>query len=110
MTRRMRSWARLTEKPAAGYLRAGESITPVSYKMGAAESDLSAYLRGQWGEPMDKVNVEVCYCSVFDDCWTVNYLDRKVPQTANSCGINDEVEDVFQNFIDQRAEKRKSSK
>ena len=109
MTRRMRSWARLTEKSAAGYLRDGESITPVSYRMGAAESDLSAYLRGEWGEPMDQVNVEVCYCSVFDDCWTVNFLDRKVPQTVNSCGINDEVEDVFQNFIDQRSEKRKSS-
>ena len=110
MTRRMRSWARLTEKSAAGYLRAGESITPVSYKMGAAESDLSAYLRGQWGEPMDGVNVEVCYCSVFEDCWKVNYLDRKVPQAVKSCGIGDEVEDVFQDFIDQRVEKRKSTR
>lgn len=106
MTGRMRLWSSLTENVSTGYLRAGESIHPVSYKMGAAESDLTAYLRGEWGVPVDQINVEACYCSVFEDCWTVNYLDRKVPKSVDSCGVGDEIEDVFQDFIDQKAAER----
>ena len=106
MTGRMRLWSSLTENSSTGYLRAGESLEPVSYRMGAAESDLAAYLRGKWGTPVDQVNVEACYCSVFKDCWTVNYLDRKVPKPIKSCGVGDEIEDVFQDFIDQKAAKR----
>lgn len=106
MTGRMRSWASLTELPAAGYLRAGEAVSPVSYRLGSAESDLPAYLRGEWGKPMDGVDLQVCYCSVFEDCWTVNYLDRKVPKKTKSCGIGDEVKDSFQRYIDQRFDVR----
>ena len=106
MTGRMRLWSELTETSSSGYLRAGESIVPVSYRMGAAEADLRSYLRGEWGRPVDQVNVEVCYCSVFEDCWSVNYLDKKVPRVVQSCGVADEIEDVFQNFIDQKAAKR----
>ena len=106
MTGRMRSWSELIESASAGYLRAGEAVTPVSFRLGAAEADLTAYLRGDWGIPMDQVDVHVCYCSVFEDCWTINYLDRKVPKPAKNCGIDDEVSDVFQNFIEQKNEQR----
>lgn len=106
MTGRMRSWASVVEAPVAGYLRAGEEVKPLSYRLGAGESDLPAYLRGQWGTPMDKVDVTVCYCSVLEDCWTVSFLDRKVPKSIESCGIDDEVKDDFQNFIDQRFDAR----
>lgn len=109
MTGRMRSWATLTEKPATGYIRAGESITPSSYYMGAAERDLSAYLRGEWGPPMLDLNLEVCYCSVFDDCWIVNYADRAKPKPINSCGIDDVPNDMFQNYIDQRLTARQAN-
>jgi len=109
MTRRMRGWARLSEKPAAGYLRAGDSLTPHSYDMGSAASELNAYLRGQWGAPMDGVDVTVCYCSVFDDCWTVKYLDRKTPKPINNCGIKDEPIDIFQTYTDQRMAARRTN-
>lgn len=106
MTRRMRSWTTMTEGPSTGYLRAGESITPRSYKFGASESEVSAYLRGQWGVPLDGVDLAVCYCSVFDDCWTVKYLDRKQPKPVNSCGVTDVTNDMFQNYIDEAAAAR----
>lgn len=109
MTGRMRSWATLTETPAAGYVRAGESVTPVSYRMGAAESDLSAYLRGEWGMPMEDLDLTVCYCSVFEDCWTINYVDRKTPKPVKSCGIDDVPVDMFQSYIDQRIAKRQAA-
>jgi len=102
MTGRMRSWATLTEAPATGYVRPGEALTPVSFKIGGAEGDLNAYLRGQWGKPMDGVDVAVCYCSVLDDCWTVSFLDRKQPKPVRSCRIGETTEDGFQEFIDQR--------
>lgn len=109
MTRRMRSWTTLTEKPAAGYLRAGDSITPVSYRMGASEGELSAYLRGEWGTPFENLDVTVCYCSVFQDCWTVNYVDRKTPKAMKTCGIGDTPVDAFQDYTAQRAAARQKN-
>ena len=91
---------------ATGYLRAGDSIEPRKYRMGAAGSELGAYLRGQYGTPLDGLDLEVCYCSVFDDCWTVKYLNRKIPTPIKSCGIADAPVDYFQSYIDQTAAKR----
>lgn len=92
--------------PAAGFLAAGSSVTPRSYRMGAAGSELGAYLRGEYGVPLDGLDLEVCYCSVFNDCWTVKYLDRKLPAPVNSCGVGDTPEDMFQTYIDQTAAQR----
>lgn len=91
---------------AAGYLRAGDSIEPRRYRMGAAGSELGAYLRGEYGPPVDGLNLDVCYCSVFKDCWTVKYVDRKEPTPVKNCGIKDAPVDYFQTYIDQTAEKR----
>ena len=91
---------------AAGFLRAGETVTPRSFRMGAAGSELGAYLRGEYGPPLDGLDVEVCYCSVFKDCWTVKYLDRKLPTPVKTCGIEDAPEDMFQTYIDQTAANR----
>ncbi|MEO9970627.1 MAG: hypothetical protein ABJG15_12575 [Hyphomonadaceae bacterium] len=109
MTGRMRSWATLTDAPATGFVRAGEHVTPLSYRIGGSSGDLQAYLNGQWGTPMEGVDVDVCYCSVFDDCWTVSFLDRKQPKPVRSCGISDQTVDGFQDFIDQRTAARQSS-
>lgn len=107
MNGRMRSNAGYpSTASAAGFLRAGETVTPRRYRMGAAGSELGAYLRGEFGTPMDGVNVEVCYCSVFKDCWTVKYLDRKLPTPVKTCGIEDAPVDMFQTYIDQTAAKR----
>jgi len=91
---------------ATGFLRAGQSIEPRRYRMGAAGSELGAYLRGQYGTPLDGLDLEVCYCSVFEDCWTVKYLNRQKPKPVNSCGIDETPVDYFQNYIDQTAAKR----
>ena len=109
MTGRMRGWATLTEAPATGYVRPGESLTPVSFRIGGAEGDLRAYLRGQWGTPLEGVDVSVCYCSVLDDCWTVQFLDRKQPKPVRSCKIGETTEDGFQDFIDQRLAARQAA-
>lgn len=106
MTRRMRGWITPVTKSSTGFLRAGSHVEPRRYRIGAAGGDLSAYLRGEWGTPLDGVDLEVCYCSVFQDCWTVKYLDRKLPTPVNSCGIKDETIDYFQNYIDQTAANR----
>lgn len=109
MTPRMRGWAKLTEQPGSGYLPAGKSVTPVSYNMGSPGSELTAYLRGEWGTPMENLDIEVCYCSVFDDCWTAKFLDRKRPNPVKSCGVEDVPADQFQTYIDQRTAARQKS-
>lgn len=108
MTGRMRSWATLTEAPAAGYLRAGERITPASYRIAGTASELGAYLRGEFGTPLDGLDLNVCYCSVFEDCWTVSYVNRERPQPVNSCGVSDAPADTFQTYITQRASARQT--
>ncbi|MEP1231381.1 MAG: hypothetical protein ABJG88_11955 [Litorimonas sp.] len=92
--------------PAAGFLAAGKSIEPRVYRMGAAGSELGAYLRGNFGVPLDGLDMDVCYCSVFEDCWTVKYLDRKLPDPVKTCGISGAPKDMFQTYIDQTAAKR----
>ena len=107
MNGRMRSNVGFPDtSPATGYLRAGDSIEPRRYRMGAAGSELGAYLRGDFGTPLDGLDVEVCYCSVFKDCWTVKQADRKEPKPVKSCGIDDAPIDYFQNYIDQTAAAR----
>jgi hypothetical protein len=107
MTGRMRSNAGFPiEAPAAGFLPAGKSVEPRRYRLAAAGSDLGAYLRGQFGTPMDGVDLEVCYCSVFEDCWTVRHSERKTPTPVTSCEIGDTPVDYFQTYIDQTAAAR----
>lgn len=92
--------------PAAGFLASGKSVEPRVYRMGAAGSELGAYLRGDFGIPLEGLDLDVCYCSIFQDCWTVNFLDRKLPEPVETCGIADAPEDMFQTYIDQTAAKR----
>ena len=107
MNRRMRNNVGFPKvSPAAGYLAAGNNIEPRVYRMGGAGSELGAYLRGNFGTPLDGLDLEVCYCSVFKDCWTVNHLDRKLPEPVKTCGIDDATEDMFQTYIDQTAAAR----
>jgi hypothetical protein len=107
MNGRMRGNVGYPETTAAsGFLRAGDSVEPRRYRMGAAGSELGAYLRGDYGIPLDGLDLDVCYCSVFKDCWTVKYLDRKLPKPVNSCGIEDAPVDYFQTYIDQTAAQR----
>ncbi|MDB2439109.1 hypothetical protein N9W89_10365 [Hellea sp.] len=107
MNRRMRNNVGYPIASAAtGFLRAGNSIEPRRYRMGAAGSELGAYLNGQFGTPLDGLDLEVCYCSVFEDCWTVKYLDRQKPKPVKNCGIDKAPVDYFQTYIDQTAAKR----
>lgn len=108
MNRRMRNNVGFpVTSEAAGYLRAGESVLPRSYRMGAAGSELGAYLRGEYGTPLDGLDVEVCYCSVFKDCWEVKYSNRKSPKPVKSCSLENGLPvDYFQNYIDETAAKR----
>lgn len=107
MTRRMRGNVGFPNvTAAAGYLQAGESLVPRHYRMSAAGSELNAYLRGQFGTPLDGLDVDVCYCSVFEDCWTVSYAKRETPKPVKSCKIANAPIDYFQNYIDQTAAKR----
>jgi len=107
MNRRMRGWATLTEKPGAGYIRAGDSLSPHSMRIGGGESDVNPYLRGQYGVPFENLDVEVCYCSVFDDCWETSWLRTAEPKPVAQCITGDEPIDRFADYIAQRDEKRR---
>lgn len=107
MNRRMRSNVGYPAvSHAAGYLRAGDSREPRRYRMGAAGSELGAYLRGDYGPPLGGLDLDVCYCSVFDDCWSVRHSSRIPPKPVKSCEVDGAPVDYFQTYIDQTAAKR----
>jgi hypothetical protein len=104
MIGRMLGFGKFTEHAAAGYLSSGDSITPWQFEwQKSGLGDIRAYLRGLYGAPMEDVDIEVCYCSVFDDCWTVRYSDRRKPKPIESCGPDDMQNDFFQKAIEMRA-------
>ncbi len=106
MNGRMRSNAVLTEMPATGFLPAGESVTPWSYSWGSSlngRGEIEAYLRGQFGPPMEGVDIEVCYCSIFEDCWTTTASNLAKPKPVNSCSHDDTQEDFFARAITKKA-------
>ncbi|WP_286232741.1 hypothetical protein [Thalassotalea sediminis] len=56
-----------------------KSITPVSYNGDNAHALVKA----------DKlINIELCYCSIYDECWLVDRNNQ--PQPVNACQVNDE--------------------
>jgi len=109
MNGRMRGNAVLLETNAAGYLPAGESITPWVYNWGKSvngRSEIEAYLRGQFGAPMDGVAIEICYCSLLDDCWVTNTDNTAKPTSVKSCGKDNAQDDFFARAISARAAKK----
>ncbi|MDO6446889.1 hypothetical protein Q4493_14030 [Colwellia sp. 1_MG-2023] len=56
-----------------------KSITPVSYKGKDADKLAEA----------DKlINIELCYCSIYDECWLIDRNNR--PEEVEACVINEE--------------------
>ena len=104
MNGRMFGNSKLEEQAAAGFLSPGNSVTPWSFTWGRSHrGEIEAYLRGVYGPPMKGVDLKVCYCSVFDDCWTVLASDINKPKPVKLCGKNDQQDDFFQATIATRA-------
>jgi len=64
-----RSWTSMIGRIIA----AGESVEPIRFDWpaGAMSLERGAALRSEWSE----WDLSVCYCSVFERCWTVSTLD-----------------------------------
>ena len=106
MNRRMRGWATLTDAPGAGYIRAGESRSPHSMRIGGGEGDVAPYLRGDYGPPFEGLDVEVCYCSVFDDCWQTSWRRTAAPEPVRACIAGETPVDAFADYEAQRVAAR----
>lgn len=107
MIGRMRGFAKFTESAAAGYISSGDSVTPWQFEWGkSGQGDINAYLRGVFGAPMKDVDIEACYCSIFDECWTVRLSDRRKPKPVESCGPDGVQNDFFQTAVEKRAAAR----
>lgn len=65
-------------------IRPGESVDAFQWPITPANRSVIADL--QQGFASNKVNASVCYCSVFDDCWTLNDEDRR-PTAVKQCPI-----------------------
>lgn len=60
-------------------LSAQKSITPVLYKGKDAKELVKAD---------DFINIELCYCSIYDECWVIERNNR--PRPIEACFIDDE--------------------
>jgi len=103
MSPNMKAWSETIDSESTGFLRAGESQVLTTYSIrNAFQARAADYFSGKAGVPMDGVVIEVCYCSVMKQCWTVRYLDRKTPQDVKTCGVGDVPEDAFENYRETR--------
>jgi len=104
MIGRMSGSAKFKEGAAAGYISSGDSVTPWQFEWGKSGlGDINAYLRGNYGAPMKDVDLEVCYCSIFDECWTARLSDRRKPTPVDTCGSDGIQDDFFQKAVEMRA-------
>ena len=60
-------------------LPSGHSITPLKYK-GESVSDILAI--------DNNIELELCYCSIYEDCWLVDRTN--ITQPVNSCSVRTE--------------------
>ena len=103
MSPNMKAWATPVDGEAVNYLRAGESTTPLRFVIrNAFQARAGDYFDGKLGVPLAGADLEVCYCSVFDDCWVVRHIDRAPPAPVVSCGVDGPAQDVFQDWREQR--------
>ena len=89
VTGRYRGSATLSTERATGYLPAGERLTPVAYywtNIAATSAVARDLAEGGLAGPIETLDAEVCYCSVFDDCWVARASDTAKPRPVNSCG------------------------
>ena len=104
MIGRMLGFGKFKESAAAGYISSGDSVTPWQFEWGKSGlGDIRAYLRGVYGAPMKDIDIEVCYCSIFDECWITRLSDRRKPTLVDTCGPSDVQNDFFQTAVDARA-------
>lgn len=104
MNGRMLGFSSFTGMGAGGYLSSGDSVTPWRFEWGkSGRNEIRAYLRGSYGPPMKDVDLEVCYCSVFNDCWITRASDLHKPKKVESCGKDDTQNDFFQKAQAKRA-------
>lgn len=104
MNGRMLSNATFSGHTAGGYLSAGDTVIPWQFKWGkSGRNEIRAYLRGAYGPPMKDLDLEVCYCSIFDDCWITRASDHKKPKVVTSCGSTDTQDDFFDETLKLRA-------
>lgn len=76
---------------SVGFLPAGESISPIIIDFGNDDADLSNirnFLRQAGDANTRKLDLEICYCSVFDDCWIARRMSLAAPRPVDNCGID----------------------
>ena len=82
-----RGFSRMTREGAVGYLLAGDSVTPLRLSWGndqRSRSQRDQFLRENPGA-VESIDVEVCYCSVFDSCFIARASDNTAPREVKRC-------------------------
>jgi hypothetical protein len=65
-------------------IRPGESVDAIQWPITAANRPIVEKLKADLESPI--VNASLCYCSVFDECWTRSDEDRR-PVAVKQCPI-----------------------
>jgi hypothetical protein len=65
-------------------IRPGEAVDAISWPVTPENQSVIDYVKA--GFASDLVNIAVCYCSVFDDCWVRTDQDRR-PVAVKQCPI-----------------------
>jgi len=76
-----------TDLIAGRVLRAGETITFLT--LPATQGDGPAWKRLNGARLNQRLSIDVCYCSVFDECWTEDVPRLSLnPRRVDRCGVS----------------------
>jgi len=91
----------LSASTAASVLGPNESETVLGIRWPRNETGdakLIEIARGVTGDTFPAIEMDLCYCSVFDRCWTVGGSDLSFPEPAEQCTPSGDFLETF--FLD----------
>jgi len=65
-------------------IRPGETVDAIDWRLTPENESVIDHLKA--GFASDRINISICYCSVFHDCWVRTDQDRR-PVPVNQCPI-----------------------
>jgi hypothetical protein len=75
----------VTSSLGATVLVAVKDVAAYSLQMPTAADPSGRQVWTELGKLPHKLDVQACYCSVFDECWTTDF-SRGLPQAVSQCG------------------------
>lgn len=103
----LRSKVRVSGSTLRGHLGPGEGRSLLEFEFSRAETSSLAfaqYIHSNWSKRIMKLRFDLCYCSLFDECWLLPSAAQIRPRRVRRCPVQrDPVEPILDETFRGRA-------